>query len=57
VLSTPVIHEEHEHVLAQVEVRLGLEANLLSPYLLEVSVPPAHPVVPVVDTAAHRREH
>jgi hypothetical protein len=57
VLSTPVIHEEEERVLAQVEVRLGLDANLLSPCLSDVSVPLAHPVVPVVHTAADRREH
>jgi hypothetical protein len=49
--STRAQHEETERLLAEVEIGLGIKANLASPRLLEVSMPVAQPVVPVVDGA------
>ena len=49
--SAPTRHVERERVLAELEERLRLQANLVSPYFLEVSMPAVQPVVPVIDAA------
>ena len=49
-------HGESERVLAEVEKRLEVRANRVSPCLLEVSIPPPQPIMPVVDGPADRRK-
>jgi hypothetical protein len=46
-------HGVHKHVLAEVKNCLALDAYLLSPCLLEVSMPGSQSIVPVVDGTAN----
>src|SRR5439155_12823327 len=50
----PVQHAEHEHAVTDVEERLDLVANLLSPCVRDVAVPPSRAVVAVIDRTADR---
>jgi hypothetical protein len=52
--SAPVEHVKRERVLAEVEERLRFNANLLSPRVLEVSMPPPQPIVPAIDGVTDR---
>ena len=45
-------HLERERVITEVEERLDLDPDLLAPRFLKVSVPFAHPVVPVIGGAS-----
>ena len=49
-------HVEQQRLLAKVEVRLGLDVKIITPYVLEVPKPPSQPIVPVVDAAADCRK-
>ena len=42
--SAPVHHGKHERLLAEVEVRLALDADLVAPRLLELLIPSPQPV-------------
>src|SRR5947207_15876346 len=53
--SAPVQHMECDRVLAEVKVRLGLDAKLVSPSVREVSMPCPHSLVPVIDSATRYR--
>ena len=46
--SSPLCHDERERVLAYVEVRLGFDAKLASPCVLEIFKVSPHPIVPTV---------
>jgi hypothetical protein len=53
--STAAQHVESNRVLPEVEVRLRLDAKLVSPSVLKVSMPTSHPIVPVILGAAGHR--
>src|SRR5437588_119635 len=55
VASAPVQHVEGERVLAHVEVRLGFEADFISPCILEVAEEFPQSIVPVVAAADIRK--
>ena len=52
VAPAPVQHVKSERVLAEIEVRLSLDANVIAPCVREVSLPPPHPIVAVVVATA-----
>ena len=55
--SVPMQHIEDERVLTEVEVRLGFDADLISPCVPGIAKESPQAVVPVVDSAADRREN
>jgi hypothetical protein len=57
-LSSPrAHHSEGERLITEVEERLGFDEKFISPYVLELSLEPPKPIVPLVDAAANCRKH
>jgi hypothetical protein len=52
--SAPVEHVEQKGLVTKVKEHLRLDSNVLSPRVRQVSMPPPHPIVPVVDGAPDR---
>jgi hypothetical protein len=52
--APPAQDLKYQHVLAEVEERLGFGANLVAPDLLEILMPFPYSIVPVIGGTADR---